>query len=147
MNLKKILRTITKIKTVIIIRKLVIYFNSIDQNINKSYQLKNKDISWNVENKKIYDLYFSISNAARAHNINIYINTKYFRDSIFNHNIEVLTEEIEKKMKASRKFRNVDLNLIKDTAKVLVSTRYVFKGNIYFTLNLEKGEKGSFLGF
>ena len=108
---------------------LVIYFNSIDQNINKSYQLKNKDISWNVENKKIYDLYFSISNAARAHNTNIHINTKYFRDSIFNHNTEVLTEEIEKKMKASRKFRNVDLNLIKDTAKVLVSTRYVFKGN------------------
>ena len=32
-------------------------------------------------------------------------------------------------MKASQKFRNVDLNPIKDTAKVLVSTRYVLKGN------------------
>ena len=43
LNLKKDIKNDKKKKTVTIIRMLVIFFNSIDQNINESYQLKNKD--------------------------------------------------------------------------------------------------------
>ena len=46
-------------------------------------------------------------------------------------------------MKASQKFRRVDLNPIKDTSKVLVSTRYVLKGN-NLGVKFGKREKGSF---
>ena len=42
-------------------------------------------------------------------------------------------------MKASQKFRRVDLNPIKDTSKVLVSTRYVLKGN---NLGIKFGKTG-----
>ena len=91
--------------------------------------IKNSLLAEKLKYKKNYDLNFSISNAARAHNTNIHSITKYSPEFLFNHNTEELTEEIEKKMKASQKFRRVDLNPIKDTSKVLVSTRYVLKGN------------------
>ena len=42
-------------------------------------------------------------------------------------------------MKASQKLRRVDLNPIKDTSKVLVSTRYVLKGN---NLGVKFGKTG-----
>ena len=46
---------------------------------------------------------------------------------------------IEKKMKDSQKFRNVDTNPIKDTSKVLISTRYVRKG---YSLGVKFGKTG-----
>ena len=99
--------------------------------------IKNSLLAEKLKLKKNYDLNFSILNAAREHNTNIHNITKYSPEFLFNQNTEELTEEIEKKMKASQKFRNVDLNPIKGTAKVLVSTRYVLKGN-NLRLNLEK---------
>ena len=74
--------------------------------------IKNSLLAEILKLKKNYDLNFSIINAARAHNTNIHSITKYSPEFLFNHNTEVLTEEIEKKMKASQKFRNVDLNHI-----------------------------------
>ena len=101
--------------------------------------IKNSLLAEKLKYKKNYDLNFSISNAARAHNTNIHSITKYSPEFLFNHNTEELTEEIEKKMKASQKFRRVDLNPIKDTSKVLVSTRYVLKGN---NLGVKFGKTG-----
>ena len=101
--------------------------------------IKNSSPAEKLKYKKNYDLNFSISNAARAHNTNIHSIIKYSPEFLFNHNTEELTEEIEKKMKASQKFRRVDLNPIKDTSKVLVSTRYVLKGN---NLGVKFGKSG-----
>ena len=95
----------------------------------KTKDIKNSLLAEKLKLKKNYDLNFSISNAARAHNTNIHSVTKYSPEYLFYHNTEELTEEIEKKMKDSQKFRNVNLNPIEDNSKVLVSTRYVLKGN------------------
>ena len=59
--------------------------------------IKNSLLAEKLKYKKNYDLNFSISNAARAHNTNIHSITKYSPEFLFNHNTEELTEEIEKK--------------------------------------------------
>ncbi len=101
--------------------------------------IKNSLLAEKLKNKKGYDLNFSISNAARAHNTNIHSVTKYSPEFLFNHNTEEISKEIEKKMKDSQKFRNVDTNPIKDTSKVLISTRYVRKG---YSLGVKFGKTG-----
>ena len=58
--------------------------------------IKNSLLAEKLKFKKNYDLNFSISNAARAHNTNIHSITKYSPEYLFYHNTEELTEEIKK---------------------------------------------------
>ena len=101
--------------------------------------IKNSLLAEKLKNKKGYDLNFSIAKAARAHNTNIHSITKYSPEFLFYHNTDEITKEIEKKMKDSQKFRNIANNPIPDSAKVLISTRYVRKGH---TLSLKFGKTG-----
>ena len=58
--------------------------------------IKNSLLAEKLKFKKNYDLNFSISNAARAHNTNIHSITKYSPEYLFYHNTEELMEERKK---------------------------------------------------
>ena len=65
--------------------------------------------------------------------------TKYSPEFLFYNNTDEITMENKKKMKDSKKFRNITNNPIPDSAKVLLSTKYIRKGHI---LSLKFGKTG-----
>ena len=99
----------------------------------------NSLLSEKLEKKNKFDIKFAISNAARAHNNNIHSVTKYSPEFLFHHNTDELAKEIEKKMKQSQIYRNKDLNPILPQSKVLISSRYIRRGN---NLSIKFGKTG-----
>ena len=92
-----------------------------------------------LEKNKNYDINFAISNAVRAHNINIHTVTKFSQEYLFHHNTKELTNEIEKNMLKSQIHRKKDNNPILPKSQVLISTRYVIKCN---QLSIKFGKNG-----
>ena len=92
-----------------------------------------------LKNKKGYVLNFSIAIAARAHNTNIHSISKHSAEFLILPYTNEITKKIEKKMKDSQKFRNIANNPIPDSAKELISNRYVRKCH---TLSLKFGKTG-----
>ena len=85
-----------------------------------------------LEKKNKYDLNFSISNAARAHNTNIHTVTKYSPEYLFYNYTEELSKEVVENMKKSKAWRKNNLNPIKSNSKVLVSIHYIREGKTLY---------------
>ena len=111
---------------------------------NGVVEVVHKDIISSILSEKLvkknkYDINFAVANAVRTHNTNVHSITKYSPEYLFHHNSEEISKEIENKMKKSQVQRKKENDPILPKSKVLLSTRYVKRGNI---LSIKFGQTG-----
>ena len=94
----------------------------------KNYLLEEK-----IKIKNVYDLNFLIAKEAIAYNKNIHGIKKYSPKFLFYRNPDKITKRL-KINEGFPKFRNIESNLISESAKVLISTRCIHK---CYKLNLK----------